>query len=375
MIIVKNFIDFLKNNKISFFTGVPDSILRDFCTYLDNNINKSKHIVSANEGTALGIAAGYNLATNQIPLVYLQNSGLGNLLNPTLSLVDEKVYSIPVIILVGWRGEPGVKDEPQHITQGIVTEKIIRLIKKNIYILKGDQKKDFIGLKKKINHIKIKKKPLFVLVKKDSFKKIKQNNKNILPKKNLLLRETAIEIIISKLGKKYRFISSTGIISRELYELRNKKRLKHDNDFLTVGSMGHASQIAFGIAMNSNKKIVCLDGDGSILMHMGGMATIGDNKPKNLIHICFNNRSHESVGGQKTTSQIISFSDLAKVCGYRKVFGNINTEKKLKHTIEKIKKLTGPIFIECKIKKFHRTDLGRPKEKPIINKKKFMKNI
>ena len=147
MIIVKNFIDFLKNNKISFFTGIPDSILKDFCTYIDNNINKSKHIVSANEGTALGIAAGYNLATNQIPLVYLQNSGLGNLLNPTLSLVDEKVYSIPVIILVGWRGEPGVKDEPQHITQGIVTEKIIRLIKKNIYILKGDQKR-FLELKK-----------------------------------------------------------------------------------------------------------------------------------------------------------------------------------------------------------------------------------
>ncbi len=338
-------------------------------------MNNKKHIVSANEGTALGIAAGYNLATNKVPLVYLQNSGLGNLLNPTLSLIDEKVYSIPVVILMGWRGKPGTKDEPQHITQGIVTEKIIRLIKKNIYILKGNQKKDFVNLKKKINLVKLKKKPLFILVKSGLFKHKSKAIKNSSNRNGLLLREKALEIIISKLKKNYRFISSTGIVSRELYELRHKKKLKHDNDFLTVGSMGHASQIALGVAMNSKRKIVCLDGDGSILMHMGGMATIGNNKPKNFIHVCFNNQSHESVGGQKTTSENLSYSNLAKVCGYRKIFNNINTRKKLKLAVDKIKKLKGPIFIECKIKKSHRINLGRPKEKPIINKKKFMKNL
>ena len=370
MIKVENFLKFLNKNGINFFTGVPDSLLKNFCLLLEKKLNKKSHIISANEGSAISLAAGYNLATNKIPLIYLQNSGLGNLINPLLSLIDKKVYSIPVIILMGWRGEPGVHDEPQHVTQGNLTLNLIKTLKSNYYILKGDEKIDYKEIKLKIKKLKFNQKPLFILVKKNIFDKVKITKK--IPK-NKFKREAAIKCIARILGKKSKYISTTGMISRELYEIRKENKESHSLDFLTVGSMGHASQIALGYSMKTKKKVVCLDGDGAFLMHMGGIATIGDNKPNNFTHILLNNKVHESVGAQRTTSEVINYSAIAKACGYEKIFKNVNSLSKLKSVLKKIKKNKGLKFIECIVSPGHRKNLGRPKETPVKNKNSFMK--
>jgi phosphonopyruvate decarboxylase len=370
LIKVKNFLKFLNKNGVNFFTGVPDSLLKSFCLLVEKKLNKKKHIISANEGSALGLAAGYHLATNEIPLIYLQNSGFGNIINPLLSLIDKKVYSIPVIFLMGWRGESGVHDEPQHLTQGNLTLDFIKILKSNFYILKGNEKKDYRNLKIKIRKLKLDQKPLFILVKKNIFDNIKIKKKII---KNKFKREQAIKCITEILGNQNKYISTTGMISRELYEIREKSRDSHELDFLTVGSMGHSSQIALGYAVKTKKNVVCLDGDGAFLMHMGSVATIGDVSPNNLTHILLNNNVHDSVGGQRTASQIINYPGVARACGYKKIFSKIDSLPKLKLILKKIKKIKGLKFIECIISPGYRKDLGRPKETPVENKKSFMK--
>lgn len=372
MLLPERLFNFLKKNGIEFYTGVPDSLLKEFCFYVTKKTKKKKHIIAANEGSAIGIATGYNLATNKIPLVYLQNSGLGNLINPLVSLADKKVYSIPMIIMVGWRGEPGIKDEPQHKTQGLITEKLITTLKKKFKILNGNQKLDLKKVKKAIEIAKKRSEPVFLLVKKNSFEKtdfIESKDHSILE------RERAIELILKIFDRNYKIISTTGKISRELYEIRRKNKHKLDNDFLTVGSMGHASQIALGIAIHSKKKIVCLDGDGSFIMHMGGASTIGNLKLKNFIHIILNNFAHDSVGGQETSSTSTNFGKIANACSYKKIFSNIKNEKNLEKKLKEMIKSEGPVFMEIIVKKGSRSNLGRPKESPLENKELFVKNI
>ena len=368
-----NFFRFLKNKKINFFVGVPDSLLKNFCYYVSEKVSKKNHIISANEGTALSIACGYNISTGNIPFVYLQNSGLGNIINPLISMADKSVYSIPMIIMVGWRGQPGVQDEPQHQTQGLVTLDIIKTLKKKYKVLDGNEKKDLVKTQNAIKLTRKLQEPVFLVVKKGIFKKVLAEPLN---NKNLLSREKVIYMITDILKKNFKFVSTTGMISRELYEIRNFKKESKSNDFLTVGSMGHASQIALGMSLNSKKKIVCIDGDGSFLMHMGGASTIGNIKSKNFIHIVLNNFSHDSVGGQPTSANTTSLSSVAKACGYADVIGPLKSENQIKNQIEKIsgsKKY--PIFIEILVKRGSRKNLGRPKEKPIENKKIFFRNF
>lgn len=337
---------------------------------------ENQHIIASNEGAAVAIAAGHYMATKEIPLIYLQNSGLGNTINPILSLADKKVYSIPMIIIVGWRGEPFIKDEPQHIAQGQATISLIKSLKKKYIILSGDIKKDL----KKINQIiflaKKNSEPVFILIKKDIF------NKKIIKKdlrdQKLISREEAINIIVNNLNDNFRIVATTGMISRELYEIRNFRKENHSKDFLTVGSMGYASQIGLGIAISKlkkNIKVVCLDGDGSFLMHMGGVATIGSVKPKNFIHIVLNNGSHDSVGGQPTAGFKINISGIAKSCSYDNCIGNIKDKPSIIKSLNFLKSNKGTGFLEILVKNGSRKNLGRPKEKPITNKKIFMKSI
>ena len=367
------FFNFLKKKGISFYVGVPDSLLKNFCNYVSNKVSKKNHIISANEGSAIAIASGYNIATRKIPLVYLQNSGLGNTINPILSLSDKKVYSLPMLIMVGWRGQPGIKDEPQHISQGSCTISLIKSLKKKYKILNGNFKSDLLKTNSALKIAKKNQEPVFLIVKKNTFEKIIEPKKD---QSNLISREEAIDLITSVFKKNIKIISSTGMISRELYEIRKKKNDKSFNDFLTVGSMGHASQIALGISLNSKKKIICLDGDGAFLMHMGGVSTIGDLKIKNYLHIVLNNFSHDSVGGQPTSAKTTSLSNVAKACGYKNIIGPLKSKtqiiKKLNYIL---KKKTGPSFVEILVKKGFRKNLGRPKEKPIENKNNFFKNL
>lgn len=376
MLCPKTFYQFFKKKKINFFTGVPDSLLKNFIGILSIYEKENHHIIASNEGAAVAIAAGHYMATKEIPLVYLQNSGLGNIINPILSLADKKVYSIPMIIIIGWRGEPFIKDEPQHIAQGQATISLIKSLKKKYIILSGDIKKDL----KKINQIiflaKKSSEPVFILIKKDIF------NKKIIKKdfrdQKLISREEAINIIVNNLDDNFRIVATTGMISRELYEIRNFRKENHSKDFLTVGSMGYESQIGLGIAISKlkkNIKVVCLDGDGSFLMHMGGVATIGSVKPKNFIHIVLNNGSHDSVGGQPTAGFKINISGIAKSCSYDNCIGNIKDKPSIIKSLNFLKSNKGTGFLEILVKNGSRKNLGRPKEKPITNKKIFMKSI
>jgi phosphonopyruvate decarboxylase len=367
------FFNFLKKNGINFYVGVPDSLLKNFCYYVSKKLSNKQHIISANEGSAIAIASGHNISTGKIPFVYLQNSGLGNAVNPILSLADKKVYSIPMLVMVGWRGQPGIKDEPQHQTQGHITIDLIKSLKKKFKILDGNEKED---LKKTSQALKLAKKnlePVFLLVKKNTFKKITNPKKN---KSQLLSRENAIYLVSEIFKKNFKIIATTGMISRELYEIRKNKNENNYNDFLTVGSMGHASQIALGICLNVKKKIICLDGDGAFLMHMGGVSTIGNLGLKNFIHIVLNNESHDSVGGQPTSASSTSLTKVAKACGYKNIIGPLKTQRNiLKNLKLSLKYKTGPSFIEIKVKNGSRNNLGRPKEKPINNKKLFYNNL
>jgi phosphonopyruvate decarboxylase len=364
------FYEKLKSNGIDFYTGVPDSLLKDFCAYITDVSEKDNHITAVNEGCAVGIATGYHLATGKIPVVYMQNSGLGNATNPLLSLAAPEVYSIPMILVIGWRGEPGCKDEPQHVCQGKVTSALLDAMKIPYVVLEdgnyfmNKQISDLISNLKKSNS------PVAILVRKDTFDKYPKTKKEM---HSYLSREDAIKIIVDNLSEDDIVVSTTGMASRELFEYRQFKNQTNAHDFLTVGSMGHASQIALGIALNTEHKVICLDGDGAALMHMGGMATIGTSKSKNLVHIVLNNEAHDSVGGQPTVAGKINLAGIALACRYHEAW-HVHTADELYGALTS-DKTKGPIFIEVSISTGHRKDLGRPTSTPIENKESLMKYL
>lgn len=370
MIDCKNFYELLKNSDLNFYAGVPDSLLKNFCFYLDDQLTPDQHIIAANEGSAVGLATGYYLSTGKIPVVYLQNSGLGNTINPLLSIADPEVYSIPMLLIIGWRGEPGVKDEPQHKKQGRVMLPMLESMEVPYSVI--DQGTNLeLELKKAIETMREKKSPYVFAIREGSF----GDYKYLGTKKNpyTLTREEAINVILDMTTSQDVVVSTTGKASRELYELRVKRSENNRADFLTVGAMGHCSQIALGVALQkAEKKIFCIDGDGAVLMHMGSLTTVGKLAPKNFIHIMINNSAHESVGGQDTGAFDINWSEIAKACGYKKTFFAQNKED-----LDALKTLNieGPVFIEIRVSQGSRKDLGRPKSTPIENKEQFMKAL
>lgn len=373
MINTEEFYKDLKGNKIDFFVGVPDSLLKDFCAYIKENVDSKHNIVAANEGNALAIASGYYLATGNPALVYMQNSGQGNIINPLASLNDPLVYSIPALLVIGWRGEPNKKDEPQHKKQGLVTLKLLEALDIEYSIL---TEKDDVGIWKKkiseaVEYMKKEKKPYALVVTKGTFStyKLKEQSKVNFE----MSREDAIKEIVNALGDGDTIVSTTGMASRELFEEREARNMGHEKDFLTVGSMGHASQIALGIAISKPKKnVYCLDGDGALLMHLGGLAIIGTQKVENLKHIVINNGAHDSVGGQSTVGLDIDIPSIAKSCGYKKTF-TVSTFEDLKAYLKILVEAKGPVLLEVKVRKGARKDLGRPTTSPIENKDMFMK--
>lgn len=369
MITAKFFFETLRNNEIDFFTGVPDSLLKDICAYITENTDKSKHIIAANEGGAIALAAGYNMATNKYPLVYMQNSGIGNAINPLLSLVDTKVYSIPMLMLIGWRGEPGIKDEPQHVKQGEVTLDLLDAMKIHYSILNDNEIDATKQIENAIEYIKTHNAPFALIVRKSIFEAFKLNvNDNEIA---TLTRENAISHCCSKLNEDDIVISTTGMISRELYEYRDIHNQTHASDFLTVGSMGHSDLIALSIAIaKKNRTVFCFDGDGALIMHLGSLCIVGNLAPENYIHIVFNNGAHDSVGGQPTVGFDINIPQIAKACGYKEAIKVYNTIE-FDTAFEKHKK-QGPLLIEFIVKKGARKELGRPKTTPLENKQAFI---
>ena len=372
MISPKYFYDSLIANGTDFFAGVPDSLLKNFCAYITDNAPADKHIISANEGSATALATGYHFATGKIPLIYMQNSGEGNMINPLLSIVDPDVYSVPMMIVIGWRGEPGVHDEPQHVKQGKVTCDLLDAMKIPYSILGAGNCNKCLdkALAKAYEYIKANNAPYALVIKKGTFEDYTlQNNTTVEAD---MSREEAIEKIMLSAPETAAFVSTTGMASRELYELRDKHGQGHSKDFLTVGGMGHASQIALSIAMQKKDRLIyCIDGDGASIMQMGGMATIGTRNPSNMVHIVLNNGAHDSVGGQPTVGRQIDFCGIAKACGYGNVV-KASTKEELDAILKDENTFDKLTFIEVLVRKGARKDLGRPKTTPQENKKAMM---
>lgn len=355
-----------------FYTGVPDSQLKPLCNYLMDRygIDPQHHIIAANEGNCVGLAAGYHLATGKVPVVYMQNSGEGNIINPVASLLNEKVYAIPIVFILGWRGEPGVHDEPQHIYQGEVTIKLLDDMGIDSFVIGPDTTDDEVedamdGFRKLLEQGK----DVAFIIRKGALMDAPQ-----VEYKNdyYMSREEIIRHIVRVSGEDP-IVSTTGKASRELFEIREANNQSHKYDFLTVGSMGHSSSIALGFALNKpDRKIWCIDGDGAVLMHMGAMAVIGANKPSNLIHIVINNGAHETVGGMPTVATKIDFVEIAKACGYENV-NSVDDYDGLNRVIRELKAYDGLSFVEVKCAIMSRKDLGRPSVKPLENKLMFMK--
>lgn len=333
-------------------------------------MDEKHNIIAANEGAAIGLAAGYHLATGKAGVVYMQNSGEGNIINPLASLTDKEVYNIPVLLLIGWRGRPGMHDEPQHVKQGKVTTGLLNVMGVNYDVLSLDEEKAKKQIEKAVEALR-RNEVYALVIEKGTFEDYQLQS---IEHNNLTMsREEAIQTVASALDSKDAIVSTTGMISRELFEARTAWGQGHERDFLTVGSMGHASQIALGIALEKeNRTIWCFDGDGASIMHMGSMAIIASKAPKNYVHVVFNNGAHDSVGGQPTVGLKIDIPAVAKAVGYREAF-SVDTKEALEAVLKEVKATEGPVLLEVKVKKGNRKDLGRPTTTPIQNKEALMK--
>lgn len=370
MITCRDFYNCLLEKGVYFYCGVPDSLLKEFCAFLIDTAESKNHIITANEGNAVGLAAGHYLATDSIGLAYMQNSGLNNALDPLTSLADQEVNSIPVLLMIGWRGEPGKKDEPQHRKQGRITLKLLETLEIPFTVLPGSIGEARRCVEKACAVMREKRAPYALIIREDIFEPYSPQQKAEAP--YAMTREEAIELIADGLGPKDVIVATSGKTSRELFEYRTRSHQGHDKDFLTVGSMGHASQIALGIALRKqDRHVYCLDGDGAVIMHMGSLAILGAQAPGNFKHVIINNGAHDSVGGQPTVCFAIDFGLIAKGCGYKTVL----KAQTRKDAIEKIKMLrtsTGPSLLEVRVRRGAREDLGRPAISPVKNKNDFM---
>jgi len=365
---VESFVDILGAD---FYTGVPDSQLKALCNYLiaTYGIDKNHHIIAANEGNCTALAAGYHLATGKVPVVYMQNSGEGNIINPVASLLNDKVYAIPVIFIVGWRGEPGIHDEPQHIYQGEVTVKLLEDMDIATFVIGKDTTEEELSAKMaEFKDVLAAGKDVAFVIRKGA---LTYDGKVKFENDNTMAREEIIQHIVKVSGEDP-IVSTTGKASRELFETRVANGQSHKYDFLTVGSMGHSSSIALGVAINKlNTKIWCVDGDGAVLMHMGSMAVLGANKPENMVHVVINNGAHETVGGMPTVASQIDLVAIAKACGYPNAIC-IDTFEALDAELVAAKERNELSLIEVKCSIGARDDLGRPTTTALENKQNFM---
>ena len=363
--------DFVRTLGADFYTGVPDSQLKPLCNYLMHTygIDKKHHIIAANEGNCAALAAGYYLATGKVPVVYMQNSGEGNIINPVASLLSDKVYAIPMIFVIGWRGEPGIHDEPQHIYQGQVTIKLLEDMDIQSFVISKETTVDELqAVMAEYKTLLQKGKNVAFVIRKGA---LSYEEKVVYRNDNQMMREEIIQHIVAVSGEDP-IISTTGKASRELFETREANGQSHKYDFLTVGSMGHTSSIALGVAINKpEQKIWCIDGDGAVLMHMGAMVVMGSVKPQNLVHIVINNGAHETVGGMPTVAQSADLPAVAKACGYDMV-SQAASFAELDKALQAAKTTAGLHFIEVASAIGAREDLGRPTTTALENKQNFM---
>ena len=362
----------IREQGFRFFTGVPDSLLKDFCAYVTDHAPKGDHIIAANEGTAVALAIGQFLGTGEPAIVYMQNSGIGNAVNPLLSLADPEVYGVPMLLVIGWRGEPGVKDEPQHVKHGRRMTELLDAMEIPWFLLPKSLEEAATVIAEAGRRMREHMGPVAILVRSGTFDRydLEHDSFTDLP----MNREEAVKRITAQLAEEDVVVSTTGKTSRELYEYREEQG-RRGNDFLTVGGMGHTASIAAGIARRRpDRQIVCLDGDGSLIMHMGALGVIAQAAPENLLHVVINNGAHDSVGGQPTVGFDIDIPAIAIACGYRAAV-SVQTPQHLEEELLELRRQQGPTLLEVKVNKGARADLGRPKETPLENRKALMSQL
>lgn len=364
-----------REQNIDFFAGVPDSLLKDFCACILDNIDDHHHVIAANEGNAIGLGVGWFLGAGKPAMIYMQNSGLGNSVNPLISLADPEVYSIPMLLLVGWRGMEGASDEPQHIKQGRITPSLLGALEVPYFILDENTGDSLNRVIEACGKMRDEMRPVALLAKPGTFGVYRPGAETARSPGYPLTREEALKWVVDSLESDDVIISTTGKISRELYEYRMTRKQADCRDFLTVGSMGHASSIALGLSVaKKDITVVCLDGDGSVIMHMGSMAIIGQKRAANIMHIVLNNGSHDSVGGQPTAGFDIDLTGIAQACGYVDT-ASVSSIHEMEIALPRLRKAGGPTLVEIRVGMGARKDLGRPRKTPIENRDAFMTHL
>lgn len=359
---------------IRFWTGVPDSLLKDFCAVVSDRAESNAHVIAANEGNAVGIAAGHYLASRSPAVVYMQNSGLGNAVNPLVSLASSAVYGIPMVLLIGWRGEPGTVDEPQHMLQGSGTQAMLDAAEIPHAILSTDQLTAETQISAAVERSMGVSQPIALIVRAGSFSTYEPTTLTH-DDEPVLTREAAVQLVAASVPAEGAIVATTGKASRELFEYRAAQGAGHHQDFLTVGSMGHAAQIALGINLGDPQRpVVVLDGDGALLMHMGSLAVIGQHAGPTFKHVVINNQAHDSVGGQPTPTTRLDIPQLAKASGYRFAAAADTTESALQG-LATLMDVQGPALLEIRTRIGSRTDLGRPTTTPAENKQALMDHL
>lgn len=362
----------IREQGFRFFTGVPDSLLKDFCAYVTDQAPEGDHVIAANEGMAVALAIGQFLGTGEPAVVYMQNSGIGNAVNPLLSLADPEVYGVPMLLVIGWRGEPGVKDEPQHVKQGRRMTELLDAMELPWYLLPTSPEEAAVIIAEAGHRMRKRMGPVAILVRSGTFEPYELAHESLTDFP--MNREEAVKRIAAQLAEEDVVVSTTGKTSRELYEYREEQG-RRGNDFLTVGGMGHTAAIAAGIARKRpDRQVVCLDGDGSLIMHMGALGVIAQAAPGNLLHVVINNGAHDSVGGQPTVGYDIDIPAIAIACGYRAAV-SVQTPQHLEEELLELRRQQGPTLLEVKVNKGARADLGRPKATPLENRKALMRQL
>lgn len=373
MIDPATFVAHLDDLGVRFYTGVPDSLLKHLCSHVMQTLPREAHVIAANEGAAVGLAIGHHLRTGGTALVYLQNSGFGNAVNPLLSLADREVYGVPMIVLIGWRGQPGVPDEPQHVKQGRVMEAMVGAMDLPYAVLPREQQEADACLTEAVRIATERSSPYLVLVEKDTFAPVPRSGQvhAVDDTPSRPSREEALGVLIGCLGDDTINVSTTGMLSRELFELRQRTGQDASRDFLTVGGMGHASSIAMGIAVaETRREVWCLDGDGAVLMHLGTLAVIADHGVP-LFHVVFNNGVHDSVGGQPTSAGSVDLPTMATAAGYRRAMATDSLDD-IPAMVAALRAAGGPSLLELRVRPGNRADIGRPTRSPADAKTVFM---
>lgn len=367
MINTEKFYDYLTSKELDTFYGVPDSLLKDICAHITSQTSSDKHIITANEGNAIALASGKYIATGKPAVVYMQNSGLGNTVNPLISLADEDVYKIPMLLMIGWRGQPGLHDEPQHVKQGKITIPLLETMGINYLILSDDYQND---IDKAIDYMNKESRSFALVIKKNTFSNVTLDQDN---NPYTISRENALETLMNNIDKNSVIVSTTGKTSREVFEIRENNNDLHNRDFLTVGSMGHTASIALGISLASNKNVYCIDGDGSLLMHLGSLGIAAKNAKDNFKYIVINNGAHESVGGQPTIAFDLDLKQVLTGLGFKYIF-EVSTIDDINKSFPKFNNESHSVFI-INVKQGSRKDLGRPTRTPQENKTDLMNFI